>query len=80
MPPAACTSWNMPLTLAWYARTVRVPEAWRGQRVFLVIGASDFDLPPDFRSNTQFGALDISADQPLSILALRGTINQSFAL
>jgi hypothetical protein len=28
--------------IAWYARTVRVPEAWRGQRVFLVVGASDW--------------------------------------
>lgn len=29
--------------IAWYARTVRVPEAWQGQRVFLVIGASDWE-------------------------------------
>ena len=28
--------------VAWYARTVRVPEAWKGQRVFLVVGASDW--------------------------------------
>ena len=28
--------------LAWYRRTVNVPEAWRGQRVFLVVGASDW--------------------------------------
>jgi hypothetical protein len=28
--------------IAWYARTIRVPEAWRGQRVFLVVGASDW--------------------------------------
>jgi len=28
--------------LGWYRRTVRVPESWRGQRVFLVIGACDW--------------------------------------
>jgi hypothetical protein len=28
--------------IAWYARTVRVPEAWTGRRVFLVVGASDW--------------------------------------
>lgn len=26
----------------WYARDIRVPAAWRGRRVFLVIGASDW--------------------------------------
>jgi hypothetical protein len=29
--------------IAWYARTVRLPEAWQGQRVFLVIGACDWE-------------------------------------
>ena len=28
--------------IAWYARSIQVPESWRGQRVFLVIGASDW--------------------------------------
>jgi hypothetical protein len=28
--------------IAWYRRTVRIPESWRGQRVFLVVGASDW--------------------------------------
>jgi hypothetical protein len=28
--------------VAWYARTIRVPEAWAGKRVFLVVGASDW--------------------------------------
>ena len=28
--------------VAWYARTIRVPDAWRAQRVFLVVGASDW--------------------------------------
>jgi hypothetical protein len=28
--------------IAWYARTVRVPEGWTGRRVFLVVGASDW--------------------------------------
>ena len=28
--------------VAWYARTVRVPQEWAGQRVFLVVGASDW--------------------------------------
>jgi hypothetical protein len=42
--------WGSPLsrvpdkaTIAWYARTVRVPEAWRGQRIFLIVGASDWE-------------------------------------
>jgi hypothetical protein len=28
--------------IAWYARTIEVPSGWQGQRVFLVIGASDW--------------------------------------
>jgi hypothetical protein len=28
--------------VAWYARHVRVPEAWKGKRIFLVVGASDW--------------------------------------
>ena len=41
--------WGSPLSgiadtveVAWYERTVTVPEAWRGRRVFLVVGASDW--------------------------------------
>lgn len=41
--------WGSPLSgvenaadVGWYRRTVTVPEAWRGQRVFVVIGASDW--------------------------------------
>ncbi len=29
--------------IAWYARPVRAPEAWQGQRVFLVVGACDWE-------------------------------------
>jgi len=28
--------------IGWYRRTLHLPEAWRGQRVFLVIGACDW--------------------------------------
>jgi hypothetical protein len=28
--------------IAWYARTIEVPSDWQGQRVFLVVGASDW--------------------------------------
>jgi hypothetical protein len=28
--------------IAWYARTIEVPPGWQGQRVFLVVGASDW--------------------------------------
>ncbi|MBZ5499698.1 MAG: hypothetical protein LAP85_25135 [Acidobacteriia bacterium] len=38
--------------------------------------APDFNLPSDFATTTQFATLEISSDQPLSILALRQTINQ----
>jgi trimeric autotransporter adhesin len=38
--------------------------------------ASDFALPSDFQNTIQFGSLEISGDHPLSILALRVTINQ----
>jgi hypothetical protein len=38
--------------------------------------ASDFSLPSDFQSAIQFGSLEISSDQPLSIVALRMTTNQ----
>src|SRR6266498_515083 len=42
-------SWGSPLSgvpdsgdIGWYARSITVPEAWRGRRVFLVVGASDW--------------------------------------
>jgi hypothetical protein len=42
-------SWGAPLSgapdsadIGWYARSITVPEAWRGRRVFLVFGASDW--------------------------------------
>jgi hypothetical protein len=38
--------------------------------------APDFNLPPNFQNATQFGTLDVAADQPMSVLALRGTNNQ----
>jgi len=38
--------------------------------------ASGFRLPSDFQSTIQFGSLEISSDQPLSIVALRMTTNQ----
>ncbi len=28
--------------VAWYQRQIQIPEAWRGQRVFLVVGACDW--------------------------------------
>lgn len=41
--------WGSPLSevgdeahIAWYARTIRVPTAWKGKRVFLVVGACDW--------------------------------------
>jgi hypothetical protein len=38
--------------------------------------APDFVLPENFQTATQFASLEISSDQPLSILALRMTTNQ----
>jgi len=42
--------WGSPLSgvkdesqLAWYMRSVRIPEAWNGQRIFLVVGACDWE-------------------------------------
>ncbi len=42
--------WGSPLSrlpdraaLAWYTRTLRVPETWAGRRVFLVVGACDWE-------------------------------------
>jgi hypothetical protein len=41
--------WGSPLSgvkdeadVAWYARSIQVPAAWAGKRVFLVVGASDW--------------------------------------
>ena len=28
--------------IGWYKRTIRIPEAWKGQRIYLVIGACDW--------------------------------------
>jgi hypothetical protein len=38
--------------------------------------APDFNLPSDFQNAIRFGSLDIASDQPVSVLALRGTNNQ----
>src|SRR5580765_1292724 len=42
-------SWGAPLSgvpdsgnIGWYARQITVPESWKGRRVFLVVGASDW--------------------------------------
>jgi|GEM_PF-4309 len=42
-------SWGAPLSgipdsgdIGWYARTIKVPDAWRNRRVFLVFGACDW--------------------------------------
>jgi hypothetical protein len=40
------------------------------------VAAPDFNFPADFQSAVQFGTLEISSDQPLSVLALRGATNQ----
>lgn len=29
--------------IAWYARDIRVPASWKGKRIYLVIGASDWE-------------------------------------
>lgn len=36
----------------------------------------DFNLPSEFFNNTRFASLEIASDRPLSIMALRMTINQ----
>jgi beta-galactosidase/beta-glucuronidase len=43
-------SWGAPLSgvpdqadVGWYARTIKIPESWAGKRVFLVIGAADWE-------------------------------------
>ncbi|MBZ5535027.1 MAG: hypothetical protein LAO31_03650 [Acidobacteriia bacterium] len=38
--------------------------------------APDFNLPPNFTTSTGFGSLEITSDQPLSIVALRLVANQ----
>jgi hypothetical protein len=38
--------------------------------------ASGFNLPQDFPTSTGFGSLEISSDQPLSVVALREILNQ----
>src|SRR5947207_9909194 len=30
-------------TIGWYERTLHLPEAWQGERIFLVIGACDWE-------------------------------------
>jgi hypothetical protein len=42
--------WGSPLSqvkdeaqIAWYSRTLRAPETWTGQRIFMVIGACDWE-------------------------------------
>ena len=41
--------WGSPLSevkdegdVAWYSRTITIPKVWKGKRVFLVVGASDW--------------------------------------
>jgi len=40
------------------------------------IAAPDFNLPSNFQSAIQFGTLDITSDQALSVMALRGVNSQ----
>ena len=42
-------SWGAPLSgvpdsadIGWYARSIEIPSNWRGKRIFLVVGASDW--------------------------------------
>ena len=42
----------------------------------LKVHAPDFSLPGNFQTSIQFGSLDIISDQPVSVLAMRGTMNQ----
>src|SRR5512138_1970529 len=42
-------SWGAPLSgvpdsaeIGWYARSITIPDGWRGRRIFLVVGASDW--------------------------------------
>lgn len=42
--------WGSPLSgvpdsadVAWYSRSIDIPAAWQGQRIFLIIGASDWE-------------------------------------
>jgi hypothetical protein len=39
--------------------------------------AQGFNLPADFPTAIQFGSLEIASSRPLSVLGLRGTMNQS---
>jgi hypothetical protein len=39
--------------------------------------APNFGLPSNFQTDIRFASLEIAADQPLSVLALRGTNNQN---
>jgi subtilisin family serine protease len=38
--------------------------------------APDFNIPANFATSVKFGSLEIDSDQPLSVLALRLTVNQ----
>lgn len=51
--------WGSPLSgvsdegdVAWYGREICVPEAWEGKRVFLVIGASDWETTASIDGRT----------------------------
>jgi len=42
-------SWGSPASgvpdsaeIGWYSRSITIPERWRGRRVYLVVGASDW--------------------------------------
>lgn len=52
--------WGAPLSgvkdeadIAWYQRTVTIPKDWKGQRVFVIIGASDY------RTTVWFGGKEL---------------------
>ena len=47
--------WGSPLSevenkgdIGWYAKTITIPKAWKGKRVFLVVGASDWETQAFF--------------------------------
>ncbi|HET8634581.1 MAG TPA: glycoside hydrolase family 2 TIM barrel-domain containing protein, partial [Gemmatimonadales bacterium] len=78
-------SWAAPLSgigdttsIGWYARSISIPEAWKGKRLFLVIGASDWRtsawLDGDSLGTHQGGYTPFSFE--LTKLASPGTAQQ----
>ncbi|RDB03461.1 glycoside hydrolase family 2 protein [Runella aurantiaca] len=80
--------WGAPLSgvkdeadIAWYQRTISIPKDWKGQRIFVVIGASDYKTTVWF-GGKELGTFEggyVPFEFELPVTGLKASANQAGA-